>query len=177
MVFVSSCQSAWSEITSGSSTPCWRARARTRIQPEANAVTGSGSRRDQRSAIALGGASTISPFISSRVAPVASLERAELDAERLVERAAAGKSAMQIDRRLVARLAQKRDQPLALAEPIDADDMSPLGELAALDLSSFATSALASPCWNTGSAKVASVMKRSHGTSSKAGQVGSALRL
>ena len=28
-------QSQWSEMTSGSSTPCWRARARTRIQPDA----------------------------------------------------------------------------------------------------------------------------------------------
>jgi hypothetical protein len=71
MVSVSSRQSAWSEITSGNSTPCCRARARTRIQPEANAVSGSGSRRDQRSAMAEGGASTISPFISSRFAPVA----------------------------------------------------------------------------------------------------------
>ena len=34
--------------------PC-RARARTRIQPEAKAVTGSGKRRDHRSVIALGG--------------------------------------------------------------------------------------------------------------------------
>ena len=109
--------------------PCWRARARTRIHPEANAVTGSGSRRDQRSAIALGGASTISPFISSRFAPVAGLSAPSLTPNDLVQRAAAGERAMQIDRPLVARLAQKRDQPLAFAEPIDADDMRPLGEL------------------------------------------------
>ena len=49
MVAVSPSQSAWSEITSGSSTPRWRARARTRIQPDANAVTGSGKRRDHSS--------------------------------------------------------------------------------------------------------------------------------
>ena len=36
---------------------------------------------------------------------------------------------MQIDRPLVARLAQQRDHPLAFAEPIDADHMGALGEL------------------------------------------------
>jgi hypothetical protein len=46
---VSSSQSAWSEMTRGSSTPFCRARARTCIQPEAKAVTGSGKRRLQRS--------------------------------------------------------------------------------------------------------------------------------
>jgi hypothetical protein len=43
MVPVSSSQSAWSETISGSSTLRWRARWRTRIQPEAMAVIGSGS--------------------------------------------------------------------------------------------------------------------------------------
>ena len=59
MVAVSSSQSAWSEITSGSSTPRCLARCSTRIQPEATATTGSGRRRVQRSLIAEGGASTI----------------------------------------------------------------------------------------------------------------------
>ena len=54
MVQVSSSQSAWSEITSGSSTFDCRARWRIRIQPDAIAVTGSGSRRDQRSLSAAG---------------------------------------------------------------------------------------------------------------------------
>jgi hypothetical protein len=56
-----SSQSEWSEITRGSSTPFWRARARTRIQPDAKQVTGSGKRRDQRSWIAEGGQITIAP--------------------------------------------------------------------------------------------------------------------
>ncbi len=61
MVAQSSSQSAWSEITSGNSTPRWRARARTRIQPEAKAVTGSANLRAQRSLSAEGGQITISP--------------------------------------------------------------------------------------------------------------------
>ena len=48
-------------------------RARTRIQPEANAVSGSAKRRDQRSEIALGGANTISPGSLLRLASVAGL--------------------------------------------------------------------------------------------------------
>ena len=39
--WVNSSQSAWSEMTSGSSTLRWRARWRIRIQPEAMAVIGS----------------------------------------------------------------------------------------------------------------------------------------
>ena len=58
-------------MTSGSSTPPCRARWRTRIQPEAAATTGSGRRRDQRSAMAEGGASTICPASSAFAASVA----------------------------------------------------------------------------------------------------------
>ena len=58
-------------MISGSSTARWRARALTRIQPDANAVTGSAKRRDQRSAMAEGGAMTISPGRAFRVSPVA----------------------------------------------------------------------------------------------------------
>ena len=46
-----------------------RARARTRIQPEANAVTGSGKRRVQISEVAVGGASAIAPARSAFFMP------------------------------------------------------------------------------------------------------------
>jgi hypothetical protein len=59
---------AWSEITRGSSTPFCRARARTRIQPDAKQVTGSGKRRDQRSCIAEGGQITMAPASFDRSA-------------------------------------------------------------------------------------------------------------
>ena len=65
MVWRSSFQSAWSEITSGSSTPDCRARCLTLIQPEATASTGSGNRRDQRSLMADGGAMTTCPASSA----------------------------------------------------------------------------------------------------------------
>ena len=55
-------QSEWSEMQSGSSTPFWRARARTRIQPEAKEVTGSGNLRAQTSWIEEGGQSTMAPW-------------------------------------------------------------------------------------------------------------------
>ena len=67
----SSAQSAWSLITSGSSTPRERARWRTRIQPEARHTTGSASRRAQRSAMAPGGAITMAPASSALFATVA----------------------------------------------------------------------------------------------------------
>ena len=54
-----------SEITSGNSTMRWRARWRTRIQPEAIAVTGSGRRRLQRSLSAEGGAMITLPSIAA----------------------------------------------------------------------------------------------------------------
>ena len=43
----------------------WTARWRTRIQPDAIAVTGSGRRRLQRSLSADGGHMTMAPFISA----------------------------------------------------------------------------------------------------------------
>jgi hypothetical protein len=61
MVRLRSSQSAWSEMTSGSSTPPCFARWRTRIQPLAMQVTGSARRRAQRSAMAEGGARTMRP--------------------------------------------------------------------------------------------------------------------
>ena len=51
--------------------PRCRARARTRIQPEANAVTGSGKRRVQMSAVADGGASVMVPARSAFFMPLA----------------------------------------------------------------------------------------------------------
>ena len=71
-------------MTSGSSTPRWRARARTRIQPEAKAVTGSVSRRVQRSCSADGGQSTISPG-SLFGASLTSASSPEVDAQLAVE--------------------------------------------------------------------------------------------
>ena len=55
-------------MTSGNSTPRALARWRTRIQPEAIATSGSGKRRDQRSVVAAGGASTMRPLSVSRAA-------------------------------------------------------------------------------------------------------------
>ena len=49
----------------------WRARARTRIQPDAKAETGSGKRRDQRSARAEGGAMITAPLKSALPSSVA----------------------------------------------------------------------------------------------------------
>src|SRR5258706_15023348 len=54
-VAVSSSQSAWSEMISGSSTARWRARGRTRIQPGAEAGNGAGGRRGQRAGRGGGG--------------------------------------------------------------------------------------------------------------------------
>src|SRR5260221_251965 len=55
-------------MTSGNSTPRALARWRTRIQPDAIATSGSGSRRDQRSVVAAGGASTIQPVTGGKEA-------------------------------------------------------------------------------------------------------------
>src|SRR6185312_12515817 len=103
MVPVSSSQSAWSEITSGSSIPRALARCLTRIHPEAIPTTGPGSRRDQRSAPAEGGAEALVKLGQRRQRPV------------------------QIDRRVPPRLAQQRQHSLALAKRIDADDVAALG--------------------------------------------------
>ena len=56
-----SLQSAWSEMIRGNSTPLWRARARTRIQPEADTVIGSGNFWAHTSLMALGGQITMLP--------------------------------------------------------------------------------------------------------------------
>ena len=62
-------------MTSGSSTPRWRARARTCIQPEAKATSGSAKRRTQVAAKAEGGPSTIVPA-KSRALPRATVASA-----------------------------------------------------------------------------------------------------
>ncbi|MGY3463986.1 hypothetical protein ACVW0I_000857 [Bradyrhizobium sp. LM6.11] len=49
--------------------PRCRARARTRIHPEANAVTGSGNRRVQISEVADGGASVMVPASAAFFTP------------------------------------------------------------------------------------------------------------
>ena len=54
---------------------------------------------------------------------------AELDPEALIDLAAGGKRAVQIDRLRITSLAQESDEALAFAEPVDADHMRPLGEL------------------------------------------------
>ena len=99
MVVVSSSQSAWSEMISGSSTLRWRARWRMRIQPEAIAVTGSGRRRDQRSLSAPGGRDDdmAGHLRLGRAGRGAKL--AELDAEALVELVQPLDRAVEIDRR------------------------------------------------------------------------------
>ena len=119
---VSSSQSAWSEMTSGSSTLRWRARWRIRIQPDAIAVTGSGSRRDQRSLSAPGGAMTIWPAISC-LGRAGRVWRSSpsVDAEALVELVQPLDRAVEIDRVVMAARAQLADDPLRLAERIGAD--------------------------------------------------------
>ena len=127
-VAFSSSQSAWSEITSGNSTPRDLARWRTRIQPEASATTGSASRRAQRSVTA--------PAERARSRRSARRgRRRSRDGARRAPRPAArrraqsgGQRAVQIDRPVPSGLAQQGDQPLALPERVAADDMGALGE-------------------------------------------------
>ena len=114
-------------MTSGSSTPRWRARARTRIQPEAKAVTGSVRRRVQRSCSADGGQSTISPG-SLVEASLTSASWPRSTPSSRVELAHARERAVQPDRLVVAGGAQQRDQPLRLAEAVGADEMGALRE-------------------------------------------------
>ena len=66
---VSSSQSEWSEMMSGSSTPPCLARWRMRIQPDAKQEIGSGKRRAQRSAKAEGGPTTMAPAKSPFLPP------------------------------------------------------------------------------------------------------------
>ncbi len=126
MVAVRPSQSAWSEITSGNSTPRWRARARTRIQPEAKAVTGSGKRRVQISDVADGGASVMVPARSAFFIALDRAQLAERDATAFIIARDLLHRAVQIDRRVVAGLAQQRDHALRLAERIGADQMRAL---------------------------------------------------
>ena len=138
-------------------------------------MSGSAKRRDQRSEIALGGANTISPASVLRLASVAGLSSPSFTpnshrARNILQRT------VEIDRPLISGLAQQLDHALSFAEPIGADHMGAFGN-SERDLSSLAISSLALPCRNTGSANVASVTKRSQGTSSNGAQVGSLARL
>ena len=115
-------------MTSGSSTPRWRARARTRIQPEANEVTGSGKRRDHSSLSADGGQSAMAPASSALLGAAHAAQVAERDAATFVVARDALDRAVQIDRLVVAGLADERDHALRLAERIDADEVRALGK-------------------------------------------------
>src|SRR5262249_36108828 len=53
----------------GKVTPCWRARARTRIQPDAKALPGSGNRRRHTAPHAVGGQKMMLPPSSALLAP------------------------------------------------------------------------------------------------------------
>ena len=123
-----SSQSEWSEITRGSSTPFCRARARTRIQPEAKHETGSGKRRDQRSWSEEGGQTTMAPAKLPALGGRDLRRVARGDALAFVEFGQALHRAMEIDRLVVALLADQRHDPLRLAERIGADDMGALGK-------------------------------------------------
>ena len=84
---------------------------------------------------------------------------------------------MDEDRAVVAGVAQQADEPLRLAERVDADEVGALGELGERVEQLCAISASGSGWRNTGRPKVASVMKMSQGTGSKPAQVGSGVRL
>ena len=126
IVWVSSSQSAWSEMTSGSSTLRCRARWRIRIQPDAIAVTGSGSRRDQRSLSAPGGQMMILPceLVLGRAGRRPQL--AERHAQLLVEPAQPLHRAVIVDRLVMPARAQLDDHPLRLAQRIGADQHAAL---------------------------------------------------
>ena len=113
MVRQRSGQSAWSEITSGSSTPFWRARARTRIQPDAKLVTGSGNLRDQTSWIDEGGQSTIAPSGSARSA-AATFGVSPSGKPRACKGGQLLHRPVQVDRPVVAGLAQQHHTRCAL---------------------------------------------------------------
>ena len=53
---------------------------------------------------------------------------AEIDAMRRIKRAEPLQGAMHVNRAVITRLAQERDDALRLAERVDADEMSPLGK-------------------------------------------------
>ena len=117
-------------MTSGNSTWRCRARARTRIQPEANTGNGSAKRRDQRSAMATGGAITIAPAKSCcHSSSVAGASGPRSTPMRFIQRVQLCQRAMHVNRPVVTRLAQQTDKPLRLAERIGADQMRALGKL------------------------------------------------
>src|SRR5262249_7370653 len=129
MVAVSPSQSAWSEITSGNATPCWRARGRTRHPPQAQTGNGGGKSggpksvkaargqedRDRAGEIGLGGAAR-EPQLAKRNAALSVVVCDFLH------------RAVQIDWRLVARFSQERDQALRLADRIGADEVRTFGK-------------------------------------------------
>ena len=129
MVWRSSFQSQWSEMTSGSSTRLWRARCFTLIQPDAMASTGSARRRLQRSFRADGGAMMILPASSPLAVPVAGAQLAQRHAALFVEVAQAHHGAMQVDRVVIAAFADEGDHALGLAERVAADDVRAIGLL------------------------------------------------
>ena len=91
-------------------------------------MTGSGKRRAQTSFSAEGGQSVIVPASSALLAPRTGAQFAERDAALDVIVRDLLHRAVQIDRRVVAGLAQQRDHALRLAERIGADQMRALGK-------------------------------------------------
>ncbi len=148
--------------------PRCRARWRTRIQPDARHVTGSASRRAQRSAIADGGASTMAPASSAFAATVAG-RRSPSGTPSARRRAQRQQRAVQVDRPVPAGLAQQRDQPLALAQRVAADDVGALREQRHA-VQQPADLARAGGWRNTGSPKVASVTNTSQAIGSNGGR-------
>ena len=158
-------------MTSGSSTPRWRPRARTRIQPEAKAVTGSVRRRVQRSCRADGGAMTISPGSLSgasatrRMSP-RSMPSDDVEVAHRFERAVQPDRACRSRRRAAVRSAaascrgrRRRSGACGRQRWRRSASRRPISR--------------ASGSWrNTGRPKVASVTNRSQGTSSNGAVVG-----
>src|ERR1700738_4021342 len=96
-------------MTSANCTRCWRARARTRIQPRGRAERNGANER--------------------RIFGVAhQLQPAERDAAALIVAGDLLQRPMQIDRLVVACLTHERDEALRLAERISADEMRALGK-------------------------------------------------
>ena len=115
-------------MTSGKVTPRWRARARTRIQPEANAATGSGKRRDHRSLIALGG----QMMMCRRDRPCWRRAPARCRPRSMPRLCVVARDrfhrAVDIDRSIVSGRAQHRHHALRLAERIGADQVRAFGK-------------------------------------------------
>ncbi len=157
--------------------PC-RARARTRIHPEAKAVTGSGNRRVQISDVADGGASVMVPASAGLLHAPGRPELAEGDAAALDNSPViVFHRAVQIDRRVIAGRAQQRDHALRLAERIGADQMRALGKQRHGRQQLLHLIGGIAVRETPAGRKVASVMKTSQGTSSNGVQVGSGASL